>query len=108
MHYKGLGLSLGETYFEQVKRVVLVKDRRGDYGTSIQIPAAGMDWVRREMALPEEQPHVVGGQGEAHCCRGERPLWFLPAPAQMQMQEKYEWGGMAQDAGSGVKDVPGV
>ena len=60
MHYKRLGLSLGGTYFEQVKRIVLVKDGRSNYGTSIQISAADMDWVRGEMAFPEEQPHVMG------------------------------------------------
>lgn len=83
MHYKGHGLSLGEMYFEQVKCVVLVKDGRSDYGTSTQIPAVGMDQLREETALPEEPPHVVEGQGESPCCRGDGPPWFLPASVWM-------------------------
>lgn len=59
--YKGLGLSLGETCFEQVKYVVLVKDGRGNYGTSVWVPTVGADGVRGEMALPAEHPQVVGG-----------------------------------------------
>lgn len=66
----------------------------------------GTDRVRGEMALPEEQPHVVGGQGETPCGRGARPPGFLPA--WMRMQVKYEWGGMARDAGSEAKDAWGI
>lgn len=71
------------------------------------VPTVGTDGVRGEMALPAVHPQVVGDQGEVPCCRGERPLWFLPAPAQLQMQVKYKLGqgGMAWNTGSGAKDA---
>lgn len=87
MYYEGLGLSLGETHFEQVKCVALLKDGRGDCGTASRF------LLRAGIGLEEEWPFQKSNPmsweaKEKLCCRGERPPWFLPAPAQTQMQVK--------------------
>lgn len=68
MQYKGHGLSLGVTYFEQAESIVLVKDGRGDYDTRFsRFLLQGWNGLEEKWSFQNSHPHVVGDQEEAGC-----------------------------------------
>lgn len=84
MQYKGHGLSLGVTYFEQAESVVLVKDGRGDYDTRFsRFLLQGWNGLEEKWPFQKSTPMSWETKKKLAVGRGERPPWFLPGPAQI-------------------------